>query len=111
MVGGTFAVALAIVLILFGAPRLRFRPENYKAIRPGMTLQQVEDLLGGPPGDYGWFLIGSTIMTEEGSIVPPGSKELLWFNDNHRIEVFFDGQGRVVAVHKRAKWERGPWPW
>src|SRR5215217_3963985 len=85
--GGTFAVALVIALVLFGVSRLRFHPESHQVIQPGMTLQQVEDLLGGPPGDYGWFWFGSSMMTKEEAGVPPGSTERVWFNDDQRIEV------------------------
>ena len=73
-----------------------------------MTLQQVEDLLGGPPGDYGWRRVGSSSMTMEGVLAPPGSKEMVWFNDDKRIEVYFDKQGRVLVVHQRG-WNRRLW--
>jgi hypothetical protein len=105
-VAGVIILSLTIVFLL----HRRFHPENQGAIRPGMTLQQVEDLLGGPPGDYGLFWFGSGMMTQEGVIAPPGSTEMVWFNDDQRIEVHFDKQGRVVVVHRRAGWERRPWP-
>jgi hypothetical protein len=67
LVAGVIILALVIV----GSLQWRFHPENHTAIRPGMTLQQVDDLLGGPPGDYGWFRFGSTMMTQEGVVAPP----------------------------------------
>ena len=105
------AVSVLLLFVLAGVFRRRLRPENYPLITPGMTSKQVEDLLGGPPGDYGWFFVGSGTMTEEGVDAPPGSIEVIWFDDDHRIEVYFDSAGRVVAFHERAKWERRPWPW
>jgi hypothetical protein len=54
-------VKLAVVLLLAGAgallltahgPRPRLTAENYGRIRPGMTLAEVEAILGAPPGDY-----------------------------------------------------------
>jgi hypothetical protein len=110
MIGVTLFVGVGMVALLIALLHRRFQPENQTAIRPGMTLQQVEDLLGGPPGDYGWFWFGSSMMTMEGAVVPPGSTEMVWFNDDQRIKVHFDNQSRVVAVHRRARWERRPWP-
>jgi hypothetical protein len=110
MIGIALVAGVIILgLLIAGSLQWRFHPENHTAIRAGMTLQQVEDVLGGPPGDYGWFWFGSAMMTEEGVIAPLGSTEMVWFNDDKRIEVHFDNQGRVVAVHKRATWERRPW--
>jgi hypothetical protein len=102
---------LFVILILAGVLRPRLQVANYPSIRPGMTAAQVEEFLGGPPGDYGWWWLGSTFMTQEGSVAPPGSREAVWFNDDHRIEVSFDDGARVVAVHKRAGWIRRPWLW
>jgi hypothetical protein len=99
-IGVTFFVGVCIAAILIGLLHRRFHPENQTAIQPGMTLKQVEDLLGGPPGDYGWYWFGSSMMTEKGVVVPPGSTEMVWFNDDQRIEVHFDNQSRVVAVHQ-----------
>jgi hypothetical protein len=105
-VAGVFVVALVTVEL----HHRRFHPANHSEIRPGMALEQVEDLLGGPPGDYGRLWFGSAeSMSHEGVNVPPGSRELVWFDDNHRIEVHFDWQDRVVAVHQRARWERRLW--
>jgi hypothetical protein len=106
------ATGLLVILIPAAALRPRLQVANYPSIRPGMTAAQVEELLGGPPGDYGWWRFGSTsFMTMEGAVAPTGSREAVWFNDDHRIEVFFDGGDRVVAVQKRARWIRRPWPW
>jgi hypothetical protein len=103
---GIALMACVIVLCLFvGLLHRRFHPENCTAIRPGMTLNEVEDLLGGPPGDYGWLWFGSSAMTLEGVVAPPGSTEMVWLNDDKRIEVYFDKQGRVTVVHQRG-WNR-----
>jgi hypothetical protein len=106
------AATVGLALVAWaGVFHRTLRPENYPLVKPGMALKQVEALLGGPPGDYGWFFVGTSLMTQEGFKAPAGSTEGIWFNDDHRIEVYFDSRGRVVALHKRAKWERRPWPW
>jgi hypothetical protein len=99
---------LFVILILAGVRRPTLQVANYPSIRLGMTAAQVEELLGGPPGDYGRWWFGSISMSLEPVAVPPGSREAVWFNDDHRIEVSFNDGARVVAVHKRSLWVRRP---
>jgi hypothetical protein len=108
-VAGVAAVTVLVLLVLAGVFHRRLRQENHPLTQPGMTLEQVEDLLGGPPGDHGWFFAGSGMMTEEGVNAPAGSIEVIWFAEDHRIEVYFDSEVRVVTLHERAKWGRRPW--
>jgi hypothetical protein len=73
-----------------------------------MSQAEVEALLGGPPGNYGRYLRGKASMTTEGVIAPPGSVERVWCDDSNRLEVYFDGQGRMVGYHKRASYRQMP---
>lgn len=79
----------------------------FDQVRPGMSMEEVSSLLGGPPGDYGRF-DGNAMMTLEGAFGPPGSLEADWFDDDNRLEVWFDQAGTVVHVHRRAHFTRRP---
>src|SRR5262249_9340588 len=78
----------------------RLYVENFSRIGNGMTQEEVEDLLGGSPGNYGRYKTG--MMTLEGVIAPPGSVEKIWCNDARRFEIYFDQDRRVVLKHERA---------
>jgi hypothetical protein len=110
---GLAAVLALLVVVAVSVQALlpRLRHENFARIQVGMSLQEVEDLLGGPPGEYGlWGLVEPLtdgMMSQEGVAVPPGSTELVWFDASDRFEVWFDPQNTVVAVHRRAIWQRG----
>jgi hypothetical protein len=109
-VGLAATLALVVVAVAWRASH-RLRLENVARIQVGMTLQEVEDLLGGPPGDYGMWRFGAGEMTQEGVLAPPGSTELVWFDDDNRLEIFVDNENKVVAVHRRARWQRRPFLW
>jgi hypothetical protein len=80
---------------------------GFDQVRAGMTMAEVESILGGPPGDYGRY-DGNAMMTMEGTFGPPGAVEVLWFDDDNRLEVWFDQSGTVVKVHRRAGFTRRP---
>jgi hypothetical protein len=65
------------------------RAENYPLVREGLTRAEVEELLGGPPGNYGRYSTRSGWMTTEGSFGPPGSVEEVWCGDGNQFEVYF----------------------
>jgi hypothetical protein len=90
------------------APQRSLNVDGFPLIRAGMLQSEVEELLGGPPGNYGRYAGGSSWMTCEGCVVPPGSTEKLWCDDRHRFEIYFDGAGRVVGIHRRAGYSQGP---
>jgi hypothetical protein len=72
-----------------------FGDVQYDHIRVGMTQQEVEDLLGSPPGDYSpsdyapWDLGEPHYTSTDGNVG-------IWMNDRILIEVIFDADGRVV---------------
>ena len=72
---------------------------GFERVRPGMSLAEVEALMGGPPGNYGRGLEQG--MSLEGVLVPPGTVERAWADDGARYEVYFDPAGRVVVTHRR----------
>ena len=82
------AVGFAGVLWLT-APRQRITPESFAKINQGMTLQEVEYILGGPPGDYGpgWDLL-MYLQRDESE---------MWSEGNCLICVYLEG-GRVRSA-------------
>jgi len=77
-----------------------------------MTIDEVERLMGGPPGDYGDFPADTGAQTLEGFSCPPGSGSvrppdgLTWFDDDEKYEFCFDSTGRLLAKHERAAYGR-----
>jgi hypothetical protein len=88
----------------------RLNVESFSQIQFGMTQSEVEKLLGGPPGNYGRYSEKSGFMTLEGYFAPASAVEKVWCDDAHRFEVYFDPEGRVVGLHKRAGYEQGSAP-
>ena len=110
----TLAVCLLGVasLVLVGSrylevPHRSLKVDNFPLVRVGMPQAEVEDLLGGPPGNYGRYAGGSW-MTAEGYLAPLGSTEKIWCDDGHRFEIYFDGAERVVGIHRRAGYGQRP---
>jgi hypothetical protein len=82
------------------APRT-LNVEGFHQLQRGMTQDEVEALLGGPPGDYGQYPSGGFDMTAEGFVCPSGSVEKLWYDDDHRFEIFFGDEGKLAGVFQR----------
>jgi hypothetical protein len=81
-------------------PQHRINKEGFEDIRFGMTLTEVEDVLGGPPGDYGRSK-GEILDSVCGSSlsnaieVDPNGKN--WLASEFAITVCFDDEGRVTG--------------
>jgi hypothetical protein len=89
-----FGIALAFVVAVYlvmrpGAPEHLLDPAGYMKIRKGMTLAEVEAILG-PAGDY---TTGPTTSVRDGWY-GAGDKE--WITDNGAISVWFDSQGKII---------------
>jgi hypothetical protein len=96
VVGATVALAVGAWLLW---PRTAITRENAAKIREGMTLAEVEAILGGPARD-----------DYTGPLLPDGPAELAcvalprWASDRVVIWVSFDADGRVEwseKVHTR----------
>src|SRR5262245_40711012 len=118
------AVPLAIALVLALLPWLYRRPhpqiteENFRKIKHGMTQQEVESILGGPPGDYASGIQyhcmscqGSTcslfdndrhgwkaIPPEQIQPYFPNGRITIWRGAEIAIGVEFDGNGTVFSM-------------
>lgn len=101
-----FLAALSIALLVGGTlalrtevKRCRVTPENHKKIVVGMKREQVEKLLGGPPGDY-----SSGPSVYSASHIWWSESDSKWVGDECMIVVRFDGAGGV------ARWFFSPEP-
>lgn len=106
---------LAVAFVIAGAIAIRMRtpgPElqsaNFEGIRDGMTLSEVERLLGGPPGDYARpHLLGTeTRMSFDAVIIAGAVRHEVWQDDANFFEVYFDADGRVCGRHRKITYER-----
>ena len=95
IVGYLTAMLLATYGILrLTAPRPKLTLDNMEAIEDGMTLQEVEKILGAPAGNY------SSLRDAEAADLPqcydkPGDKN--WVDDQMWLGVRFDEAGNVKA--------------
>jgi hypothetical protein len=98
---------LAVLPILWYALSLRpgVTQANYERIQEGRTLQEVESLLGGPPGNY------SRIPDKEAGLwtIDPSRPDLnrqffigreVWIGNELAVAVWFDDQGRVARKER-----------
>lgn len=112
IVWGVALLAVAALLLFwqFGGRESdrRLAVENFPRVRAGMSQAEVEELLGGPPGNYGRFAGGETGMTLEGYISPAGAVERVWCDDANRFEIYFDAGGRVAGQHRRSGYWQAP---
>jgi hypothetical protein len=99
-------IAAALLTIWQAAGRKEgITDTTYKQLHRGMTLKEVENLFGGPPGDYG---------PGKGTALPSGSFDgaydgfvpgcdarwngTLWLGEDIAVSICFDTQGRVSQV-------------
>jgi hypothetical protein len=86
------AACLTIPAALYVAPkRIRANKETCDRIQPGMTMEEVEGLIGGPPGDYTTGLWVRPIPV----IGRFGHRVEQWTSDGGEIIVLFDRKGEV----------------
>lgn len=73
---------------------------GFAEVRLGMTLEDVEGLMG-LPGHHGSGPIDGMIVTAEGA-APPGEHRMrVWTDDMNMFEVYFNREGKVVGKHRR----------
>jgi hypothetical protein len=83
-------------------PFCRFDEGMLTSLRRGMTLAEVEAILGVPAGHYGNPEFHAASSTMEGRLWPPGCRILSWSDDQFLLEVGFDANGHVLMWHRRA---------
>ncbi len=70
---------------------------NCRRITAGMTLEQVEAILGDPEPE--WWTSPEGRRDALARILAVGGNSLSWARDGNRIVVSFDGNVRVLAAH------------
>ena len=91
------SIALGGYFVLYSDDRIT--QEHYARIKPGMTVQEVDQILGGPEGVY------VSLWNSHGSYPAPpppkadGVKEQEWIGAAGAIWVYFDGNRCVVESH------------
>src|SRR5258708_4540691 len=74
---------------------------NYERIQVGMTQQEVERLLAGPPRPDPWT------VPFEGGVAQIGHTPRVWADDDAGIRIDFDKEGRVAVTQwapRRESW-------
>ena len=102
MAAAVALVAFAVVVISLttrSQPRM-LNAGGFSQIRGGMTQEQVESILGGPPGDYRANPGGEQWVAAHGYVPQPGSIQQVWVDENDRIEIYFNRQNRVVSTYR-----------
>ena len=77
-------------LVRPAAPGHNFDRASFEKINKGMTLAEVEAILGAPAGDY----TTRPTISECDVGLGPGEKE--WVSDEGAISVWFDPDGRIL---------------
>src|SRR5262249_52945579 len=86
---------------LLVAMRNKVTSANYDNIRKGMTENDVEVILGGPPGDYKSFPrpcppgFDAKVLTQHGVHHADGETIRGWMGEEGTAIIFLDSSGRV----------------
>jgi hypothetical protein len=91
-------VVIACQLWSLGVFDRRLAIKNYPLIRIGMSRDEVERLLGGPPGDYGHPHRRTNLMMPM-TMHKISARSHHWWDDFNRIEVHFDTEWRVKECY------------
>ena len=95
LIGG---IAAGIFIPLpWPAPTGRINRESFEKIKLGMSMEEVKELLGGPPGIYRAAVRDVAYPNMEITI-PPDSVQKVWEGNWGLIWLAFDPNGRVTAM-------------
>jgi hypothetical protein len=86
--------------------QVKFTQETCDRIRLGMTRDQVEALLGGPPGNYSPKCLLTEPHWDRRPPLPQGDQ---WLSEHGRIVVVFDADGRAVFKGHRMVYVADRW--
>jgi hypothetical protein len=87
-------LGLGFVSYRFVAPRHHVNREGFERIQVGMHINEVQQILGGPPGDYSTGPAEcDTILIVTGESV--GTRKS-WLGDEGRLNIWFDNHEMVT---------------
>jgi hypothetical protein len=104
-------VVAAMSAVLFMPRGDRINSHYCRKIKSGMTLAEVEEVLGCPPGDY------RAEPRKPDTWTPPVAPGALWRGERLTIYVVLDGQNRVKGFSTfhplplRSSWYRALQEW
>jgi hypothetical protein len=112
---GAIAIATLVVSVAnLCRSRKEFDPQAYQRIAKGMSLDEVQDLLGGPPGDYGSCRNGVTVDLGHCNrdvfrrdYIDRKTQFKEWLFEVGGIRVFFSKDGKVLG--KQTVFVHRPW--
>jgi hypothetical protein len=114
LLGGIVVAALGVLGLFLWllSPRLAIGPEGYDRIQLGMTAAEVEAILGGTPGNYG-FPDPRVVQVRDDINVPrlAECRYVQWVGPHHMIGVQLDAADRVVGKDLGQVVGHGPWWW
>jgi hypothetical protein len=88
----------AFVVVWLVLPRDRISESNCEQIREGMTLPEVEAVLGGPAGAYTSDGKDWSMGMLKGGLRQIGHTVQAWVGDDGGIRIHFDRAERVAAA-------------
>jgi hypothetical protein len=92
------ALGCSAALLWVVWPHTAITPDNAAKIKRGMTLAEVEAILGGPPGNYAsnYTGLGTGYAGPGGALIVFDVQErTTWAGDDGMLTVFLDNDGRV----------------
>jgi hypothetical protein len=106
----SFGISAGLVVVVYfafrtSAPKHNINGASFEKIKQGMTLAEVEAILGGPAGDY---TTRPTISECDGRL-GPGDKE--WVSDDAAISVWFDPKGGILDASVSPVFRRNDLTW
>jgi hypothetical protein len=97
-VGCVFGVATVVLALCYNHAPRRVNESGLAAVREGMTRHEVEDVLGGPPGDYTTrkAIVIRMWPGHANAAIYSGWTWEEWISDEGWITLTFDRDGTVI---------------
>jgi hypothetical protein len=106
-------IAGGITFFWLNSPPPRINPGQYQQIHEGMVLEEVEAVIGGPPGFYPPNLSGTRVRLLDGHEFGGDArlKQEYWSGSDYEIGVLVNDEGTVVAkqLTKVRSYSRHSW--